>query len=35
MTTFKFSELVSKVAVKKLTPGNEKLVAQIMKQING
>jgi len=35
MTTFKFSELISKVTVKKLTPSNEKLVAQISKQVNG
>lgn len=35
MTTFKFSELVSKVTVKKITPANEQLVASVMKNING
>ena len=32
---FKFSELVSKVSVKKLDSSNEKLVEMIMKQVNG
>jgi len=32
---FKFSELVSKVTVGKIDSNNEKLVAQVMKHVNG
>jgi hypothetical protein len=32
---FKFSELVSKVTIKNIDSSNEKLVAQIMKHVNG
>jgi hypothetical protein len=32
---FKFSELISKVAVKEINSSNQKLVDQIMKYVNG